>query len=276
MKIYFNTMLKNEEDLLKEVLPIWINYPIDKFIFYDDNSNDNSIEIIKSIIPRERYVILNDKLDHFNESHNRNRMLQFSREEKCDFVFSIDCDELLSSNLLKDINDVLKIYEKTNLYLFWYNVVNNSLGFYRNDPSYANNYRSFILPLKKTKNFDLNLFKYHTPRVPEIDLPVSGTKEYGVIHLQAINLKYYAIKQLWYKHYEYVTWGHEIDFINKRYDPVVNNLDFQPAITPKEIIDGINFNHNVYKNLEVKKGYSKFIEDNLQKDLITFGENFIL
>lgn len=269
-------MLKNEEDLLKEVLPIWINYPIDKFIFYDDNSNDNSIEIIKSIIPRERYVILNDKLDHFNESHNRNRMLQFSREEKCDFVFSIDCDELLSSNLLKDINDVLKIYEKTNLYLFWYNVVNNSLGFYRNDPSYANNYRSFILPLKKTKNFDLNLFKYHTPRVPEIDLPVSGTKEYGVIHLQAINLKYYAIKQLWYKHYEYVTWGHEIDFINKRYDPVVNNLDFQPAITPKEIIDGINFNHNVYKNLEVKKGYSKFIEDNLQKDLITFGENFIL
>ena len=229
-------MLKNEEDLLSEVLPIWINYPIDKFIFYDDNSTDNSVEIIESIIPRERYVILNDKLDHFNESHNRNSMLQFSREEKCDFVFSIDCDELLSSNLLKDINDVLKIYEKTNLYLFWYNVVNNSLGFYRNDPSYANNYRSFILPLKKTKNFDLNLFKYHTPRVPEIDLPVSGTKEYGIIHLQAINLKYYAIKQLWYKHYEYVTWGHEIDFINKRYDPVVNNLDFVSSSYSRELI----------------------------------------
>lgn len=269
-------MLKNEEDLLREVLPIWVNYPVDKFVFYDDNSTDNSVEIIKSFLPESRVVIFNDKLDHFNESYNRNKMLEFSRDENCDFVFSIDCDELLSSNLVKDLDQVLKIYEKTNLYLFWYNVVNNSLGFYRNDPVYANNYRSFILPLKKTKKFDLSLYKYHTPRVPEVDLPVSGTKEYGVIHLQAINLKYYAIKQLWYKHYEFVTWNHEIDFINNRYDPVVNNLDFQPAITPKEIIEGINFNSKVYKNLEVKKGYTKFIEDNLQKELITFGQNFIL
>lgn len=276
MKAYFNTMIKNEEDLLKEILPIWIDYPIDKFVFYDDNSTDESINIIRSFLPESRLIILNDKLDHFNESHNRNRMLELSRNENCDYVLSIDCDELLSSNLVKDFSQVLKIYEKTNLYLFWYNVVNNSLGYYRNDPSYQNNYRSFILPLKKTKNFDLSLYKYHTPRVPEVDLPMLATKEYGVIHLQAINLKYYATKQLWYKHYEYLTWNHEINFINNRYDPVVNNLDFKPSVTPKEIIEGINFNQNVYKNLEIKKGYYKFVKENLNLELLTFGKEFIL
>lgn len=276
MKVYFNTMLKDEEDILKEVLPIWKNYPVDKFVFYDDNSTDSSVEIIHSILPKEKIIIINDKLTEFNESHNRSRMLQKSRDENADFVFSIDCDELLSSNLIKDFNDILKVYEKTNLYLFWYNVVNNSLGNYRNDPAYLNNYRSFILPLKNTKNFDLSLYKYHTPRVPEVSLPISSTKDYGIIHLQAINLKYYVIKQLWYKHYEYVVWKHDINFINNRYDPVVNNLNFSPAPTPKEIIEGINFNQNVYKNLEEKKGYKKFILDNYQKDLVTFGEALIL
>lgn len=269
-------MLKNEEEILKEVLPIWSKYPIDKFVFYDDNSSDNSIEVIRNLLPENKFIILNDRLTDFNESHNRSRMLEFSRDENCDFVFSIDCDELLSVNLINDIHKVLKIFEKTNLYLYWYNVVNNSLNNFRTDPAYLNNYRSFILPIKKTKKFDLSLYKYHTPRVPEVDLPTAATKEYGIIHLQSINKKYYAIKQLWYKHFEFVEYKHDINFINERYDHVVNNLEFLPQVTPKEIIDGIKFDNTVYKNLEDKKNYTKYIIDNLNLDLVTFGKEFIL
>lgn len=276
MKIYFNTMLKNEEEILKEILPIWHLYPVDKFIFYDDNSSDNSINIIKEFLPENKFVIINDNLENFNESHNRSRMLEYSRSENCDYVFSIDCDELLSSNLINDIGKVLKIYDKTNLYLYWYNVVNNSLNNFRTDPAYENNFRSFILPIKKTKKFDLTQYKYHTPRVPQVDLPVAATKEYGILHLQSINKKYYAIKQLWYKHFEFVEYSHDVKFINDRYDPVVNNLNFLPQTTPKEIIEGIEFNNTVYKNLEDKKGYTKYVMDNLNLDLVTFGKEFIL
>lgn len=276
MKIYFNTMLKNEEEILKEILPIWYLYPVDKFIFYDDNSSDNSINIIKEFLPENKFVIINDNLEKFNESHNRSRMLEYSRNENCDYVFSIDCDELLSSNLINDISKVLKIYDKTNLYLYWYNVINNSLNNFRTDPAYINNYRSFILPMKKTKNFDLTQYKYHTPRVPEVNLPAAATKEYGILHLQSINKKYYAIKQLWYKHFEFVEYNHDVKFINDRYDPVVNNLEFFPQTTPKEIIDGIDFDNTIYKNLEEKKGYTKYIMDNLNLDLVTFGKEFIL
>lgn len=269
-------MLKNEEEILKEILPIWYLYPVDKFIFYDDNSSDNSINIIKEFLPENKFVIINDNLEKFNESHNRSRMLEYSRNENCDYVFSIDCDELLSSNLINDISKVLKIYDKTNLYLYWYNVINNSLNNFRTDPAYINNYRSFILPMKKTKNFDLTQYKYHTPRVPEVNLPAAATKEYGILHLQSINKKYYAIKQLWYKHFEFVEYNHDVKFINDRYDPVVNNLEFFPQTTPKEIIDGIDFDNTIYKNLEEKKGYTKYIMDNLNLDLVTFGKEFIL
>ena len=37
MKTAFNTMFKNEEAILPEILKIWKTYPIDLFIFYDDN-----------------------------------------------------------------------------------------------------------------------------------------------------------------------------------------------------------------------------------------------
>lgn len=275
MSVFFNTMMKNEEDLLKEVLPIWEKYPVDKFVFYDDNSEDNSIDVIKSILPKDRYEILNDHLDTFSESHNRQKMLDYSRNKKVDFVFSIDVDELLSTNMLNNFNNFLNIYNTSNLLLFWYNVVNGSLSYYRNDPQYTNNYRSFILPLNKTNNLDLTQWKYHTPRVPSVNLPTMSLKKYGIIHLQALDKEFYAIKQLWYKHHEFVNYGHSIEYINNRYDPVVNNLNFNELETPKDIIEGINFDVKVFKSLIKKKMYLDFIKKNYNKQLITFGEEYV-
>ena len=275
MSVFFNTMMKNEEDLLKEVLPIWEKYPVDKFVFYDDNSEDNSIDVIKSILPKDRYEILNDHRDTFSESHNRQKMLDYSRNKKVDFVFSIDVDELLSTNMLNNFDNFLNIYNTSNLLLFWYNVVNGSLSYYRNDPQYTNNYRSFILPLNKTNNLDLTQWKYHTPRVPSVNLPTMTLKKYGVIHLQALDKEFYAIKQLWYKHHEFVNYGHSIEYINNRYDPVVNNLNFNEVETPKDIIEGINFDVKVFKSLIKKKGYLDFIKKNYNKQLMTFGEEYV-
>ena len=275
MSVFFNTMMKNEEDLLKEVLPIWEKYPVDKFVFYDDNSEDNSIDVIKSILPKDRYEILNDHLDTFSESHNRQKMLDYSRNKKVDFVFSIDVDELLSTNMLNNFNNFLNIYNTSNLLLFWYNVVNGSLSYYRNDPQYTNNYRSFILPLNKTNNLDLTQWKYHTPRVPSVNLPTMSLKKYGIIHLQALDKEFYAIKQLWYKHHEFVNYGHSIEYINNRYDPVVNNLNFNELETPKDIIEGINFDVKVFKSLIKKKVYLDFIKKNYNKQLMTFGEEYV-
>jgi hypothetical protein len=275
MSVAFNTMFKNEERLLSVVLPIWSKYPIDLFIFYDDNSTDNSVDIINELLEPNRFIIINDKLPKFNEGYQRQRMIEVSREKNVDIVIAIDCDELLSSNIIKDFNSFLKIYNRNNMLLFWYNLVNNDISLYRNDPSYTNNYRSFVLPLNNTGNLNKDNFKYHTPRTPNVNLPAILTKEYGVLHLQALNTKFYAIKQLWYKHHEFVNYGHSVQFINSRYDGVVNNLNFNPEKINHILIDGINISPNLYDGLEIEKGYLQFIYDNYNEDLITFGKEYL-
>lgn len=275
MKIHFNTMMKNEEDLLKVILPIWEKYPVDKFVFYDDNSTDNSCDIIKSILHENRYEIINDKKEKFSESYNRQRILDYSRNENADFVFTIDVDELLSSNIIYNFDRFLKYYETNNLMLYWYNVVNDTLTQTRNDAQYANNYRSFILPLKHTSNLNPDNWKYHTPRTPHVNLPPTYTKKYGVIHLQSLNRKFYIIKQLWYKHHEFVYYNHSVEFINQRYDPVVNNLNFSPIKTPDEIIEGIDIDPKIFDSLLEKKGYLDFIKKHYNKSLITFGQEYV-
>jgi glycosyltransferase involved in cell wall biosynthesis len=105
-------ILLNDERILPHILKIWSTYPVDLFIFYDDNSTDLSVEIIKQFLPEERVIIINDRLPKFNESYNRQKMLDVARENKVDFVLSIDCDELLTSNIVKNFNDFIKIYNE--------------------------------------------------------------------------------------------------------------------------------------------------------------------
>lgn len=274
MKIAFNTMIKNEEDILKIVLPIWKKYDVDYFIFYDDNSTDNTLEVINHFLPKEKIVIINHKLFSFNEGYQRQTMLEKSRELGVDYTICLDTDELLSTNIVNDFSNFLSIYNEFDMKLYWYNVVNDTLSLYRNDNMYSNNFRTFVLPMKHIGNLNTNDWKYHTPRTPEVNLPKKYTKDYGVIHLQSVNRKYYALKQLWYKHHEFTHYDHSVEFINGRYDPVVNNLNFNPQFTPTSIIEGIDIDLSVFENLERKKGYYDFIINNKNEDLITFGKEY--
>jgi hypothetical protein len=96
-----------------------------------------------------------------------------------------------------------------------------------------------------------------------------------IIHLQSSNKKYYAIKQLWYKHHEFVKYDHDVQFINGRYDPVVNGLNFNPQFTPQNIIDGIDIDLSFFNGLEGEKGYVDFIKEHYNEELITFGKEYI-
>lgn len=276
MNSHFNTQIKNEEDLLNILLPIWKEYPIDKFVFYDYNSTDNSVDIIHNHLPKNRFIILNDNVDIFNESYSRSRMFEYSREHNADFVFSIDADELLSSNFNNNFEQILQVYNNCNLLLYWFNVVDNSISNIRQDKSYIYNFKNIISPVKFCGKFDMSTWKYHSgSRTPPINLPVEITNEIGIIHLQAINRRFYALKQLWYKHFEFVHYKHSIEEINNRYDGVVNNLEFNPIETPANIIHNIVFDYTIYDIIEKKKGYLSFILENLNDKLVTFGREYV-
>ena len=105
MKTAFNTMFKNEESILPEILKIWKTYPVDLFIFYNDNSTDNSVNIIKEYLPSEKIIIVNDKLPTFNESYQRQKMIDISLENEVDIVFAIDCDELFTTSIVNNFDE---------------------------------------------------------------------------------------------------------------------------------------------------------------------------
>ena len=47
MRVHANVMVTDEALLLPVVYEYWKDYPIDHWVFYDDNSTDNTKEIIK-------------------------------------------------------------------------------------------------------------------------------------------------------------------------------------------------------------------------------------
>lgn len=273
MIVHANVMVKDESIILPHVFKYWNEYPIDKWIFYNDNSVDNTTEVIQNNFG-DRAVVFESKESNFSESRNRSTMLEHSREAGADLVLAIDADELLSSNLLQKWEDVTNLCMVKDLQLYWFNVVGD-INTIRQDPMYVDNYRTFFVSLKNCEKFDMSLYKYHTPRLPAINLPKVWTKDVGVIHLQSINKRFYALKQLWYKHYESVTWNHSPIYINSRYDPVVNNLNFNESSIPAEIVGDMQFDPTVYDDIENSKGYLEFIKQNFKPELTTFGGEYI-
>ena len=274
MKVHINCQVKNEELILDHVLPFWQEYDVDEFVFLDDRSTDNTPEVIGDFLGEEA-TILSPVTDMFHEAKNRSAMLEYSRSKDADIVISIDADELLSHSTIHDWGWVMDNALKFHLYTYQYNVV-NSLNEFRQDPSYFRNYRDFFFPMNHAGKFDLSLDRYHTPRTP----PITGLHRetfdgVGFIHLHALNVRFYALKQLWYKVYEYKNYGKSIEEINALYDPVVNGLEFQPMPTPENIVSDWKFDASVFDAIEKQRGYRDYIIEHGVDELITFGKDYL-
>jgi glycosyltransferase involved in cell wall biosynthesis len=288
MKVHANVQVKNESILLEEVIPEWMEYPIDTFVFYDDNSTDDTIVAIQDQCDAGRYEIilgsLRGKAD-FNEAANRSAMLEYSRADDADVVISLDADELLSDPFVDNFDYIMKKVVHANrdynvcgakVYTFQWNVA-GSMSYYRSDPAYFKNYRDFIFPMKCTGKYDMSLTRYHSPRTPPINTAISHQlpDKYGFVHLQSLNVRFYALKQLWYKTYEYVNYGKSVADINAAYDPVVNGLDFNPLPMPSDIIGWDTIDPKIFDKIAEQRGYKDYILENSVPELITFGEEYL-
>lgn len=275
--IHFNTLVKNEEILLDNILPIWKTYDVDEYVFFDDNSSDKSLEVIKSHIPEKKIKIFRAESTDFNESKFRQTMLTYSRDSKAEYIASIDCDELLSANLAKNLKENLKHFDFHNMYLYWFNLA-DTIEHVRIDGYYENAYHLFVAHTKNLKDLDLTNSNYHSSWriLPNGNFPPVVTSDIGVIHLQSLNKKFYALKQLWYKHHEYINYGYSPETINKRYDKNVNYLNFKTLKCPEEIVEGILINPSIFENILEQKKYKNFILENYKEELITFGKEYLI
>ena len=275
-KVQANVVINNEAVILKHLIPIWNTYEIDEWVFYDDRSTDESVEVVNQL--DAKVTILNDNLEGlWNETYCRDRMLEYSRDSGAEFVIAIDADEFLSVDFAEQLRPTLdQTFTKYEVSSYWYNFVND-INHIRQDPMYVENYKSFIMHVPSTGSFKQyqNMLK-HCARTAPSKLPQAMSKEIGLMHLQAMNLEFYALKQLWYKHWEYKNLNQPEHHINNRYDPVVNNLDLKPTKIADELIKGISIDATIFDELLLIKDYKGYILKNLRPKLVTFGQKYLL
>ena len=107
MKVHANCQVKDEAILLEHVLPFWQEYPVDEFVFLNDNSADNTSEVIGDFLGDEA-TILSPVTDTFHEAKNRSTMLEYSRSkdadiEQCPFLV----DEVNVAKLKKAKDNII-------------------------------------------------------------------------------------------------------------------------------------------------------------------------
>lgn len=286
MKIHINTQVKNEGILLEHVLPFWLDYPVDRFVFYDDSSTDDSVDVIYDFFGDECEIFRGNDINvphmskTYNEAHMRNSMFEYSKSQNADLVIFLDADELMSKSMVENFGPIAEAALKHRLYFYWYNVV-GSIDKIRQDPQYVNNFKDFMIHPPYAQPYDLDKSQpklkamHHTPRVPFSSLPVLQVPlDYGFIHLQAINIKFYVLKQLFYKVFEYKEYGRspsELVF----YDDVVNGMNFCETDTPKKIIGDWSFESSIFDKILKDRKYIEYINENSVPELITFGEEYL-
>jgi hypothetical protein len=191
MKTYANVLMKNEATLLQEVLKFWKEYPVDKFLFWNDNSTDNSVEVVSDILGDRAQILSPTAGTLFNEGKGRNILAQTSKDADVDLIFSLDCDELFSKSLIDHFNTFCEAAAKTHIAIRQCNVVNGSLNWMRMDPKYKQNYRYFVIPVKNMQMIpESHDGVHHIQRDPPVNLPKAYTDDIAFIHLQAINTKF--------------------------------------------------------------------------------------
>jgi glycosyltransferase involved in cell wall biosynthesis len=271
--IHLHSMVKNEELFLQKVIPIWKEYPVDKYVFLDDGSTDRTIEVIQDLLGL-RAVVLHRPFTYFHEAANRQTMLDYSFG-RAEWVLALDADEILTSGFFDSIEDYTELLNGARLEFYCFNVCNEGRSF-RQDPAYVDNYLTFLFAPQSKQHFDLNRDRYHSSkRYPKCDKSVVKANSLGVIHLQAFSKDFYLLKQLWYKHFEYIKYSRDITSINRQYDYVVNGGDFREVPMPKHLAVSLDLHEEFFGEIELRKGYKSFIRNHFNRDLCTFGSDLI-
>lgn len=100
----------NKEKFLKKTINSCLkqNYKNKEIIFFDDNSNDNSLKIMQKY--KKVFLIKNKKKKYLSSPLNQiNGVVETFKESKGNYLFLLDSDDRFKTN---KISNIIKIFEK--------------------------------------------------------------------------------------------------------------------------------------------------------------------
>lgn len=259
------TMTRNELFLLKQMLPIWKKYA-DAFVFLDDCSNDGTYEYLQE--KALEYNIL--KIMRTNRNDDSVAVESDWRQNLYDEalkhsgkIICLDTDEYLDGTMTKEeMESVLDVQENTMYFLPWIQYTGTS--HIRVDGKWANH------PADRMGSYRSRVV-FHNHQMHSEHIPTEGcvkiyTKvpQIFVAHLQWLDKEAVAIKQYYWKVFDYVNrlkFG--VETIHPSgYDHSVNNFEWQHIIFPFPL----KVRQDIYRTVNQRDTYKyKFIVDSVKE-----------
>ena len=271
MKTITLMTLKNEEWIIDTTFPV-LSKISDKIIVADNNSKDNSNEMLKKYNVE---IIENNNTTPSNTV--RWNLLDKARKEygKNNLIICMDADEFLPPvTFLKNKKKILSHVPGTVFSSPWVQVW-RKVSQYRADNSIwnpATNTKPFMFIDDGEMDYDRTpLLIDHISRVPEINVKKSINLNIPLIHLQFVNWKRSQLKQLWYQCIEVVN-GNDIDEINDKYKGASDEENIKFKKLKKQWINGVNLS----KEIETSKTLDIWHVTEIKSMMNEFGkEKFI-
>jgi hypothetical protein len=223
------SLVRNELPLIKKLLPVWKKYT-DGFVFMLDTNTDDTEEYLKSVSSEFNIleILTHEKSDTSLdiETDIRQRLydtaLKYSNKIIC-----LDADEYLDGEITKEeLEIILDSNPDTRYFLKWNQYT--SCNTIRTDGPWENNYKDRIGTYSSKREY--NTRQNHSDHLPAAskDAVIEPDKLF-IAHLQWISKRYVAIKQYYWKIFDYVNnLKYGVDVVgNTAYDSSVNNFKWQ-------------------------------------------------
>lgn len=271
------SMVRDELPFIKALLPIWAKFS-DGFIFSLDVTTDGTKEYLMSV--KEKYNILeiidnernNDLL--FMETHIRQELFDTALKYTSKII-CLDADEYLDGSFSKeDLENLMDNNPNTLFHLQW--IQYTSPNTIRVDGPWGYNLKDRIGNYLRPHN--LTPAQSHSEHIPNSDnnkiIPIENL---FIAHLQWVNKDFVAIKQYFWKVFDYVNNKlFNVGIISaSAYDASVNNFNWTE----------INFNYplkidsSVFNEIMLNNYRINYISEMTKKynipNLGDWGYNFI-
>jgi cytochrome c-type biogenesis protein CcmH/NrfG/glycosyltransferase involved in cell wall biosynthesis len=234
---------RNEAPRLRFCLRALARYT-DAIVYLDDCSEDDSVEVVKSLAAECRVErILRKDAWHLDEPGDRNRLLQAGREIGGTHFVCVDADEAFTANCSDD--DYLRklitaLLPGDQIAVNWIQLWRDFRQ-YRCDTSvWTWNYKGVIFC--DDGQCSHNSAFVHTPRVPgDLRGTVHRLSGYshGLMHFQFVNWRNLLVKQAWYRCLEHVRNPQKaIAAINQQYGQSKDESGLGLRVAPAEWLGG--------------------------------------
>jgi len=266
------TMSRNELALIKELLPIWTQYS-DGFVFMLDRCNDGTLEYIN--IVKDQYNILeviehNPKEDALVVETEIRQQLFDTAYKYSNKIICLDADEYLDGQMTKkELEDLLDQSPNTLYHLQWMQYTGcNTI---RIDGPWKTNFKDRVATYNSIHKF--NWKQNHSDHLPiPENQKVISPKKLFIAHLSWLDKNYSAIKQYYWKVWDYCNKiKHGVEVINTAdYDHSVNDFNWEEEYFDYEL----KIREDIFELIPNSQNYRvDWIKDNTKKfDVPNLGD----